>query len=332
MPKRVTPKMNTPRIKVLSSGQRSCHDADGEPIPCRGSWQDAELSMGIPWPEPRFELLDQIALDRLTGLTWTTASSATEFALPWTDCFDAVEGLNRNALGDRNDWRVPNRRELHSLISFRNHKPALPDDHPFGRVFLGWYWSSTTYANDHHYAWRVHTEGGRMFFGNKTEDSLLWPVCGQSPILPTTGQTAIFDAAGRDRQMGVLPPSPRFQEENDTVFDRFTGLCWLRRADLCGPVPWTSALQEILRFKAQGSKRSWRLPTIRELESLVDASRSFPALSPGHPFTHLGDAYWSSTSSSFEYDWAMSLYLNKGAIGVGFKKGEPFLVWPVSNE
>lgn len=76
---------------------------------------------------------------------------------------------------------------------------------------------------------------------------------------------------------------------------------------------------------------SWRLPDINALESLVDASRHHPALPAGHPFLAVGEAYWSSTTSAFETNWAHALYLHKGAVGVGVKSAREFLVWPVSG-
>jgi hypothetical protein len=38
------------------------------------------------------------------------------------------------------------------------------------------------------------------------------------------------------------------------------------------------------------------MPNVNELESLVDISRSNPALSAGNPFINVTDSYWSSTS------------------------------------
>ena len=320
-----------PRILPLSTGQHSCYNSDGKIIPCKNSGQDGESAKGIPWPDPRFKSNGETTQDLLTGLIWTTDSSPAEFPLPWKESFDFISTMNENNFAGRNDWRMPNRRELHSLISFGYRKPALPD-HPFGSIFLGWYWSSTTYAGLPDHAWRVHTEGGRMFFGHKSEDSLLWPVAGQSSILPATGQRVLYDHAGRDAQKGEPLPDLRFKVNDQTVTDLLTGLTWLRKADLCGPVSWEQALKEVQNFNNRQGTTHWRLPTIRELESLVDASSAYPALTASHPFTNLGDSYWSSTSSSFEYNGAMALYLNKGAIGVGFKSGEPFLVWPVCEQ
>lgn len=61
-------------------------------------------------------------------------------------------------------------------------------------------------------------------------------------------------------------------------------------------------------------------------------SQHTPALPEQHPFTALQEAYWSSTTSMFEPDWAWVLYLNKGATGVGYKPGRTFHVWVVRSQ
>jgi len=38
------------------------------------------------------------------------------------------------------------------------------------------------------------------------------------------------------------------------------------------------------------------------------------------------EAYWSSTTGTYEPDWARALYLDKGAVGVGQKAGAHFHV------
>ncbi len=61
----------------------------------------------------------------------------------------------------------------------------------------------------------------------------------------------------------------------------------------------------------------------------MDYHHACPALPPGVPLTQVRDAYWSSTTSVYEPDWAWALYLDKGAIGVGQKKGRYFHVMAV---
>lgn len=79
-----------------------------------------------------------------------------------------------------------------------------------------------------------------------------------------------------------------------------------------------------------GAKR-WRLPTINELESLVDCSASKPALPGGHPFASLKDVYWSFTTSCSS-PTGRGRYLDNGGVGVGQKREARFFVWAVRDD
>ncbi len=330
----------------LQTGQITCHDASGREIPCPGSGQDGESKKGIAWPVPRFEQKGETVSDRLTGLVWTQNAGLAEFPVTWQEALDFIAGINRDQAFGYSDWRLPNRRELRSLMSHQTRKPALPESHPFRNVFSGWYWTSTTAAINTAYAWYVHMEGARMFYGGKEQFFLLWPVRGRGyDVLPSTGRTACYDQNGKiipcagtgqdgDIRTGVKWPDPRFEVVGETVIDLLTGLSWLRAADLThGPVIWNDALRAIAEFSgASSGKLTWRLPNINELESLVDCSTYSPALSQGHPFTNVREGYWSSTTSMFEPDWAWALYLATGAVGVGQKRGAHFSVWAVCDE
>lgn len=313
-------------MNYLNTGQTFCADENGNPVDCDGSGQDAEFSPGIRWPEPRFKRDGETVLDRLTGLTWLGNPNFTDFPLTYEECLEAVRELDASRPGGCSGWRMPNRREMFSLISFNDRKPAIPADHPFDKGPLGWYWTSTPSAMQPGYQWYVHTEGGRMFYGRRDGYCLVWPVCGTSDVLADTGAD--------DTATGAAWPEPRFKPQGETVLDELTGLFWTKSADLTsGPCSWKGALAAVkaLETPVPENRSGWALPTIRELESLVDASEHSPALSAEHPFADTREAYWSSTSSSFERDWAMCLYLHKGAVGVGFKKDAGFHVWAVSR-
>ena len=327
---------------ILRTGLRHCFDAGGTSVDCAGSGQDAEIGAGLPWPEPRFEPQNAGAvLDRLTGLCWTPTAAPFDFPQTWEEAFSAMDALNEDNGFGHSDWRLPNRRELRSLICHGSRKPALPPGHPFGKLHLGWYWTSTSAAIAPAYAWYVHLEGGRMFYGKKDGFCLTWPVRGTSPVLPVTGQTACFDIAGRpvscrgtgqdgEVRSGVPWPDPRFERQGHAVLDRLTGLLWLHDADEAGGMlTWSQGL-ELARGLRERDGLAWRLPTINELESLVDASAHSPALPRGHPFRNIRDGYWSSTTSGFEPDWSYCLYLTKGAVGVGYKSLPEFFAWPVA--
>jgi hypothetical protein len=308
----------------LQTGQSSCYNTAGNIIACSGTGQDGELRRGIPLPEPRFETSDQLVHDPLTGLTWTRNANLAEFPLSWQEAHAFIARLNEENRFGHADWRLPTRRELRSLLHFETRKPALPPAHPFVNVFLHWYWTSTTAAIHPDYAWYVHLEGARMFYGHKEQFYLLWPVRGASTMLPATGQSG-------ETHPGPEWPEPRFESGGETVLDRLTLLRWQRQADLSRePVSWAAALELIDKLN-DSAATTWRLPNINELESLTDCSRYAPALPADHPFTGVRDGYWSSTTSYFEPDWAWVLYLDKGATGVGIKSGATFFVWPVAD-
>lgn len=328
----------------LQTGQTTCHDTFGREVPCAGSGQDGEFRKGAPWPAPRFEQKGETVLDRLTGLVWTQNANLGEFPVTWQEALDYIARMNRERAFGFSDWRLPNRRELRSLMSHQTRKPALPEGHPFQNVFLGWYWTSTTAAINTAYAWYIHVEGARMFYGGKEQFFLLWPVRGEgNGVLPATGQAGCYDAEGRpipcagtgqdgEYRIGRAWPVPRFDITGDAVIDRLTNLRWLRIADLIGrPVTWSEALEAVADLNKGSGRSLWRLPNINELESLVDCSTHSPALPAGHPFEDVQEGYWSSTTSMFEPDWAWALYLTKGAVGVGQKSGAHFHVWAVSD-
>jgi len=330
--------------RLLRTGQFRCYDSGGREMPCSGSAQDAEHLIGRPWPEPRFAVDGEVVKDYLTGLIWTIDANPNEFPIDWREALAATAAMNRDAAFGRRDWRVPNRRELRSLLSHEEARPALPAGHPFRNIFQNWYWTSTTAAINPAFAWYVHLAGARMFYGEKQRFALLWPVCGESEVCLSTGQKRCFDESGAEvpcrgtGQDGELRqgrpwPDSRFRHSEEGILDLLTGLCWKRDADLCdGTVSWAEALESVRSLNHNALMREgWRLPNINELESLVDCDRHSPALPALHPFRCVGEEYWSSTTSAFEPDWAWALYLAKGAIGVGQKSGRHFRVWPVRD-
>ncbi len=136
---------------VEDTGQRACADALGTTISCSGTGQDGELQPGVAWPTPRLiDNGDGTVTDNLTGLIW----------LRETNCFgqeawlDALSDANELASGAcsltdgsmATDWRLPNIKELLSLLDYGQSDPALPPGHPFLNVdsASGFYWSSTT--------------------------------------------------------------------------------------------------------------------------------------------------------------------------------------------
>ena len=153
-----------------------------------------------------------------------------------------------------------------------------------------------------------------------------------------SGQTSSY-AAGDDGaiQAGIVPPTPRFTDNSDgTVTDNLTGLIWLKNANCWGVYPWTTQLTHANNLGngqcglTDGSAAGdWRLPQVKELQSLIDFSNYNPALPSGQPFTGVqSNNYWSSTTLAFNTALAWLVYLDYGTV-VGTDKTSSYYVWPV---
>jgi len=331
----------------LQTGQTGCYDSHGQDMMCAGSGQDAETGAGAAWQAGgRFRVHDSSVLDTATGIHWLRDAGFGELPMTWLEALGFIDRMNQEGVQGERDWRLPNRRELRSLISHQATRPALPEGHPFENLFQGWYWTSTTAAISPSHAWYVDMAGGRMFYGGKDQSYMVWPVRGNvTHWLPATGQQACFDAnctrieaagSGQDGaiQAGRPWPDPRFTAAEAGVVDRLTGLCWQRCANLANDeVSWDEALAGIAAINSDAGRGSWRLPNINELESLVDCSRARPALAAAvDVFDRPDTVCWSSTTSMYQPDWAWALYLDKGAVGVGHKLQGRFTVWAVRCE
>lgn len=166
---------------VGDSGQRRCWDDFGDQVSCSGTGQDGERQAGTDWPAPRFlDNRDGTVSDKLTGLVWLRDAGCFS-AHNWIDALDAANNLSDGfcSLSDGSkagDWRLPNVRELQSLVDFGQHSPALPVGHLFVDVRLTFYWTSTSAVDSPANAWAVGVYFGGIDNGPKTGSFSLWPV------------------------------------------------------------------------------------------------------------------------------------------------------------
>jgi hypothetical protein len=161
---------------LSKTGQTTCYDGLGNIINCTGAKQDGEYQKGIAWPNPRFKDHGSgTVTDTLTGLMWTRNAQQTEGTMKWEDALTACNNLD---YGGYSDWRLPNAKELLSLIDYGKHDPALPSGHPFANVQFIFYWSSTTYDAINNHAWGVYIYNGYTYNYHKVTNAYVWPVRG----------------------------------------------------------------------------------------------------------------------------------------------------------
>ena len=79
---------------------------------------------------------------------------------------------------------------------------------------------------------------------------------------------------------------------SNTVVDQGSGLEWQKNNDAT-PRNWQAALAYCEELSLD-SKTDWRLPSIRELKSIVNDHRYYPAIDP--VFTCQPSSYWSATT------------------------------------
>jgi hypothetical protein len=202
---------------VAKTGQTQCFDSSGISIPCSGTDQDGELQEGVASPSPRFtknvnaaddtgavggtagngicdgtETCNGTITDNLTGLIWLQNANCANAGRDWATALSDVASLNMNGTMNSNncsdtskagshqiDWRLPNVRELHSLVDYGRFSPSLPASHPFTNFQVN-YWSSTTFAFNPEGAWVVGFFTGFVIPDFKTSSQSVTAVRGGS--------------------------------------------------------------------------------------------------------------------------------------------------------
>ena len=120
------------------------------------SGDDGDLQKGAAWPDPRFtDIGNGTICDYLTGLMWEQAPSG---ASSWGGALSYANNLD---LGGHSDWRLPNRKELRSLVNYENgYVSDWLEEQGFTGLELENYWSSTTYVPNNNNAWYVYMYNG----------------------------------------------------------------------------------------------------------------------------------------------------------------------------
>jgi hypothetical protein len=339
----------TLRYPVVGTGQVKCYDSRREiPPPSNGEpfyGQDAQFPGRAASYTRSADGLT--VLDNVTGLTWQQSpdrngdgvlNHADKLTFRQAQALPAQ--LNAAKFGGFNDWRLPTIKELYSLILFSGVDSGPNADSSTMRPFLD------TQAFQFAY--------GDASAGERTIDSQ-WATCSGYTANPNQMFGVNF-ADGRIKGYGISMPgrgektffvicvrgNPAyakndFRDNRDgTISDRATGLMWTR-GDSGRGMNW----QEALAWAQQKNKEKhlghddWRLPNAKELQSIVDYTRSpdttgSPAIDPLFTCTaitnEIGKAdfafYWTGTTHASVMGGGNAIYIAFGR-AAGWPTGMP---------
>ncbi len=183
------------------------------------------------------------------------------------------------------DWRLPSKKELLSIIDFGVYNPALSAS--FLAADSAPYWTDTEYKDGTAMAWNLDFFMGHADGHAVTTNALSRCVRGKALMYP--------DLHGNG---------------DGTITDNATGLIWLQEET--GTKTWLDALVHCENLEFPSGINDWRLPDVKELESITVDSRINPATDQAI-FTGVSQGvYWSSTTSvataplNPSYAWGVS--------------------------
>ena len=241
---------------------------------------------------------DGTVTDNNTGLMWQKTDGG-EMTFE-----KAVTFADTLTLGGFTDWRLPTGIELFSIHLFDANNPAVNTTF-FTKTTAEYWWSSEKEADNATIIWVTNAGGG---IGNHPKTETL-----------SAGGTKYFNVRAVRSPITTTFSIEHFTDNGDgTIKDNYTGLTWQKNSSTT-PLNWEAALA-YAKTITLGGKSDWRLPNIKELQSLNDVSRIKPSINKTYfPNIVTSAFYWSSTSQyktpaiawDFNTDYGVVTYNDK---------------------
>ena len=260
---------------VVGTSQAKCWDSTGNIIaPVLGDaffGQDSQFEHITPAYTKSSDGLT--VKDEVSGLTWQKTYEKPTFGgmYYWAETQTVVDNLNNQNYGGYNDWRVPTIKELYSLWNASVGWPYINTNY-FGIIYTdeqdlshAIFWSSDKYTGAMGNI-SGNTPGSELAFGVNFGTGHIKAYC------IAEGPKHFVRCVRGNLAYGVN----LFQNNNDgTISDLATGLMW-QQTDNGSGMDWEHALDYA---KTQNNANylghnDWRLPNTKELQSLVDYTRS----------------------------------------------------------
>lgn len=326
---------------VVDTAQAKCYDNSREITPPkRGEpffGQDAQFERNKPSYTASADRLT--VLDNHTGLTWQrSADTNGDGKLGFADklTLDKAKGipakLNAARFGGFDDWRLPSIKELYSLFDGRGTDPSGPMNTDTSRLtpFIDTQFFAFAYGDeasgeriiDSQWATRtVSVSNPRQMFGVNFADGR---IKGYGTSMPGRPEKTFFVLCVRGNPS--YGKNDFHDNGNGTVSDRATGLMWTK-ADSGRGMNWQDALAWVQKKNTEKylGHDDWRLPNAKELQSIVDYSRSpdathSAAIDPVFQCTGIqnetGQAdfpfYWTSTTHGGFMGGSAAMYVAFG--------------------
>lgn len=229
--------------RTVTAPDGTCRCPPSDPLcPTRGyahfTLSNVEGS-GLP-NEAAYDVTDELVTDRVTGLVWERPPH--DERTTWEQAKARCDALE---LGGRDDFRLPGRIELVTILDF-NRLPVAAS--PFEDAVPDYHFTSSPVSFVSGSAYSVYFGAGETAIASASPGSAV-SRCVAGDVTSTSG--------------------PQLVVEGDVVVDRATGLSWERVA--AAPAPFADA-------EARCVALGMRLPSIRELQSIVDENAHDPAL------------------------------------------------------
>ena len=212
--------------------------------------------------------------DNVTGLMWQQTDGG-EMTVE-----NAATYVTALRLGGYSDWRLPTAHEGFSILNHQNNNPAINTTY-FTTTTAEYWWSSDKQANDATKIWCTNAGGG---IGNHPK----------SETVSAGGVKKFHARAVRSVSAATTVANPFTDNGDGTVKDNLTGLTWQKTPNT-STLTWEQALV-YAEGLTLGSASDWRLPNIKELQSINDERLTAPSVN-STIFSTIGiKNYWSSTS------------------------------------
>ncbi len=218
--------------------------------------------------------------DDVTGLTWQRTVNSN--AMPWEDAKRYCACLTLD--GD-DGWRLPSRIELASLVDWTTASPSI-DVVAFPSTTNENFWTSSVVTRDTDLVYLVFFLNGH-----------------------TTYATPDYEYRARCVRSSPALPAARYAVADGTVNDTQTKLTW-QRAFPPERYAWADANAYCAGLSLDGS--GWRLPSINELQTLVDDATN-PAIDlTTFPLTP-SEYFWSSSAVVDDATRAWTTFFTNGS-------------------